>query len=108
MKVTDRYYNKIYKETSKLTKKLFGTNVTDSMILRFNLKKDFEDLCKKPISEISAQDILAESFKRAKRGETNIVLLNWAKYKTLCKILEIVETTNTLKTFTIQGYEDEC
>lgn len=108
MKLTDRYYNKIYKETSKLTKKLFGKNVTDCLVERHELKIFFEKLEGKLIEEISAQDIKNKGQEFVKSGKINDLVFKWAKYKTLCKILDIIETTNTLKTFTIQGYEDEC
>lgn len=108
MKLTDRYYNKIYKETSKLTKKLFGKNIIDSLVERYDLKKYFEFLLKKPIDEINGQDI--KNVRDILRAENipDDLLFRWAKYKTLCKILEVIETADTLKTFTIQGYEDEC
>lgn len=108
MKLTDRYYNKIYKETSKLTKKLFGKNITDCLVERYELKTFLEKIICKPIDEITGQDI--QSVRNILKAESkpNDLLFQWAKYKTLCKILDIVETTNTLKTFTIQGYEDEC
>lgn len=108
MKLTDRYYNKIYKETSKLTKKLFGKNITDCFVERYELKTFFEKIICKPIDEITGQDIQSVRNILKAENKPNDLLFQWAKYKTLCKILDIVETTNTLKTFTIQGYEDEC
>lgn len=109
MKLTDRYYNKIYRETSKLTKKLFGKKITDCLVERYELKRYFQVLIpKKPIEEISAQDIKDKGQELVKSGKVNDLLFKWARYKTLCKILDIVETINTLKTFTIQGYENEC
>lgn len=108
MKLTDRYYNKIYKETSKLTKKLFGKNITDCLVERCELKTFFEKIIYKPIDEITGQDIQSVRDILKAENKPNDLLFQWARYKTLCKILDIVETTNTLKTFTIQGYEDEC
>lgn len=108
MRLTDRYYNKIYKETSKLTKKLFGKNITDCLVERYELKTFFEKTICKPIDEITGQDIQSVRNILKAENKPNDLLFQWAKYKTLCKILDIVETTNTLKTFTIQGYEDEC
>lgn len=108
MKLTDRYYKKIYKETSKLTKRLFGKNITDCLIERYELKKYFENLEGKSIDEITGQDIQSRRNILKAENKPNDLLFKWAKYKTLCQILDIVESTNTLKTFTIQGYEDEC
>ena len=38
----------------------------------------------------------------------NKISCDYAKYKTLSKILEVIETACTLKTFTIKEYENEC
>lgn len=109
MKLTDRYYNKIYKETKKLTKKLFGLDITNCLIERYELKKSFENIFEKPIEEISGQDVQdRRNYLLRVKGKYSDLLFQWAKYKTLCQILGILESTNTLKTFTIQGYEDEC
>ncbi len=108
MKLVDRYYRKIYKETKKLTKKLFGKDITDCLVERYDLKKYFEKITCKSIDEITGQDIQSERNILKAENKPNDLLFQWAKYKTLCQILEILESTNTLKTFTIQGYEDEC
>lgn len=108
MKATDRYYKRVYRETSKLTKKLFGRDITDCLVERHELKSFFEKLEGKPIDMISGQDILSRRDVLKVQNKPNDLLFKWAKYKTLCKILEIVEVTDTLKTFTIKEYEDEC
>lgn len=108
MKLTDKYYKKVYKETSKLTKKLFGKDIVDCLVERYSLKTVFEKMEGKPINEITGQDIQSRRNILIAENKPNDLLFRWAKYKTLCKILEVIETADTLKTFTIQGYEDEC
>lgn len=108
MKVTDRYYNRVYKETSKLTKKLFGKDVTECLAKRFELQKYFEKLEGKPINEISGQDIMSRRNILIAENKPNDLLFQWAKYKTLSKILDVLEDACVLKTFIIEEYEDEC
>jgi hypothetical protein len=108
MKLTDKYYKKIYKETSKLTKKLFGQDVTNSLVERYKLKKYFENLFNKSINEISGEDVLNQRNFLLSHNKPNDLLFKWSKYKTLCKILEVIETVDMLKTFTIEEYENEC
>jgi len=107
MKLTDKYYKKIYKETSKLTKKLFGKKIIDCLAERYELKVFFEKMEKKPIDEITGQDIQSTRNTLIAENKPNDYLFRWAKFKTLSKILEVIETADTLKTFTIQGYKDE-
>lgn len=97
MKIIDRYYLKIYNQTNKISKKLFGVKVPGALHLRFELKKELEKITKKPVNEITDEDIWK-----------NKIGYKMAKYRTLCKVLEILESACTLKTFTIKGYEDEC
>lgn len=108
MKLIDKYYKKLYKETEKVTKKLFGKSIIDCLVERYELREFFEKTICKSIDEITGQDILSIRNILKAENKPNDLLFCWAKYKTLCKILDIVETTNTLKTFTIQEYEDEC
>ena len=108
MELIDKYYKKLYKETEKVTKKLFGKSIIDCLVERYELQKFFEKLISKPFNEITGQDIQSVRDILKAENKPNDLLFQWAKYKTLCKILDIIETTNTLKTFTIQEYEDEC
>lgn len=108
MELINKYYKKLYKETEKVTKKLFGKSIVDCRVERYELKKFFEKIICKSIDEITGQDIQSVRDILKAENKPNDLLFQWAKYKTLCKILDIVETTNTLKTFTIQEYEDEC
>jgi hypothetical protein len=42
MKIVDKYYEKVYKQTQKVTKKLFGKDIAGCLALRYKLKKHFE------------------------------------------------------------------
>ena len=97
MKLADKYYQKIYKQTEKITKKLFKKDVQSCMALRFELKQEIEDAIEKPINEIQPEDIY-----KNKLGYI------YAKYRTLSKIIEILESVCTFKTFTIEELDYEC
>lgn len=107
MKVTDRYYNKVYNETSKLTKKLFGKTVSECMDERSKLVKRFEDFFKLPIEKINSQFLQLERTELLKSGY-GCIFFEWAKYKTISKILETLEDACMLKTIIIKEYENEC
>lgn len=107
MKITDKYYDKIYKETSKLTKKLFGKTIDECVVEKNNLSKCFETLFKKPIKEINSQ-LLQEKRSDLLKSGCGSVFFEWAKYKTLSKILETLESVCILKTSIIREYENEC
>ena len=107
MKLTDKYYDKIYKETSKLTKKLFGKTIDECVVEKNKLAKDFETLFKKPIQYINTQLFQEKKTELILSGNAG-VFYKWAKYKTLSKILETLENANLLKTLIIKEYEDEC
>lgn len=107
MKITDKYYNKIYKETSKLTKKLFGKTIDECVIEKNNLSKYFETLFKKPIQYINTQLFQEKKSELILSGNAG-VFYKWAKYKTLSKILETLENANLLKTSIIKELEHEC
>lgn len=97
LKIVDKYYYKLYKQTSKLTKKLFGKDVVGCLALRCQLKKYLEEVSGKDVDEITNENIIK-----------NKISCNYAKYRTLSKILEVIETACALKTFTIEEYENEC
>ena len=97
MKLIDKYYKKLYKETEKITKKLFGKNIESSTRFRNDIRKEIEAVIKKPISEITNDDIIS-----------NKLGYKYAQYRTLCNVLEVVESACVLKTFTIEEYENEC
>ena len=97
MKCVDKYFNKIYKQTNKLTKKLFGLNTIETFHLRFELKKFIQKLINKDISEITSEDIIK-----------NKIGYQYAKYKTFSKILEVLEQACMLKIFSIEEFENEC
>lgn len=97
MKLVDKYYEKVYKQTQKVTKKLFGKDVVGCMALRFQLKNEIETAIQKPIKEITSEDIIQHKLS-----------YTYAKYRTLFKILEVLESACTLKTFTVEELEYEC
>ena len=97
MKLIDKYYKKLHKETEKITKKLFGKNIESSARLRKEIEAVIEAVIKKPISEITNEDIIS-----------NKLGYKYAQYRTLCNVLEVVESACVLKTFTIEEYENEC
>lgn len=94
MKIADKYYEKIYKQTEKLTKKLFKQDITGCMAMKFQLKQEIEDTIDGSIAGITVEDIYK-----------NKLGYNYAKYRTLSKILEILESACTFKTFTIEELE---
>lgn len=96
MKSLNNYYNKLYKQTVKVTKKLFGKDVTGSLAMRYELKRNIEQVIAKPINEITDEDIWKNKLSYAV-----------AKYRTLDAILEILERACTLKTFTVKEFENE-
>ena len=97
MKLTDRYYRKIYRQTSKLTKKLFNQDIVQCLASRYSTKKYIENMTGKKIEDVTSEDI-----------RQNKIGYFFVKYKTICKVLEVVETACTLKSFTIEEYENEC
>lgn len=97
MKIVDRYYERLHKQTAKMTKKLFGEDIAGCLALRYEVRKHLENTVGKTVEEITYEDICK-----------NKLCYEYAKYKTLSKILEVVETACTLKTFTIEEYENEC
>lgn len=97
MKTVDRYYNNIYKLTERITKKLFKKNIIQCLKERYELKTKLEKVTGKKIEYVDNNDLV-----RCKAG------YDYSRYKTLCKILEVIETACTLKTFTIEEYENEC
>ena len=96
MKSLNNYYNKLYKQTTKVTRKLFGKDVTGCLAMRYELKRNIEQVIAKPIEEITDDDI--------RKNKLSYIV---AKYRTLDAILEILERACTLKTFTIEGFENE-
>lgn len=96
MKVIEKYYHKIYKETNKVTKKLFNDDIPGCLNSRFELKKKIESIIKKPIFEITDQDIIQ-----------NKLGYYYAKYRTLSKLMEILEGACFFKTFMIEEFQNE-
>lgn len=97
MRSTDRYYKKIYRQTSRLTKKLFGKDIIGVMSERFSLKKEIEQVIGKSIDDITHDDVRMNSLGYL-----------YARYLTICKILELLESACSLKMFIMEEYENEC
>ncbi|NLM00811.1 MAG: hypothetical protein GX220_05085 [Treponema sp.] len=96
MKSIEKYYNKIYKETNKVTKKLFHDDIPGCLKSRLKIKKEIELIIKKPIFEITDQDIIH-----------NKIGYFYTKYRTLSKLMEILEGACFFKTFMIEEFENE-
>lgn len=98
MQCANKYYYKIYKQTNKLTKKLFNQDVTGALHLRFELKSLIEKKFNTKIEYISIDDLMKQPDIRCQ----------YVKYKTLNKILEILESACTFSNFSIEEFENEC
>ena len=97
MKCADKYYYKIYKQTNKLTKKLFGLDIIGTLHLRYELKSSIQKVINKDISEITNEDIIK-----------NKIGCQYAKYRTVSKVLEVLEQACAFKNFSIEEFENEC
>lgn len=94
MKILERYYKKIYKFTDKLLKKVFGMGTIDSMKRINEIKKQIEEKIKKPIEEITTEDLI--------KNKLSIV---YCEYRTLNNILSVISGALFLKTFCNEDIE---
>lgn len=88
MKALQRYYNKIYKHTNRLLKKVFGLNVEESMMELHNIKIFIEEKIEKPIETITSEDLIK-----------NKLSLEYCKYRTLDKILAVLSGAAFMSTY---------
>jgi len=88
MRILKRYYKKIYKYTDKLLKKVFGMNAIDSMKKTYELKKSIEKKIKKPIDEITTDDLIK-----------NKLSADYCEYRTLNEILGVLSGASFLNIF---------
>lgn len=88
MKILEKYYNKIYRHTNKLLKKIFNLNVEESMIELYNLKKEIQRKVEKPIEEITTEDLIK-----------NKLSLQYCKYRTIDKILSVLSGVAFMSTY---------
>ena len=58
MKIVDKYYEKLHKQTARMTKKLFGKDIAGCLALRYELKKHLEEVTGKAVDEITNEDII--------------------------------------------------
>lgn len=88
MKILEKYYNKIYRHTNKLLKKIFSLNVEESMIELYNLKKEIQGKIKKPIEDITTEDLIK-----------NKLSLQYCEYRTIDKILSVLSGAAFMSTY---------
>lgn len=88
MKILEKYYNKIYRHTNKLLKKIFNLNVEESMIELHNLKKEIQGEIEKPIEEITTEDLIK-----------NKLSFRYCKYRTIDKILSVLSGAAFMSTY---------
>lgn len=88
MKILEKYYNKIYRHTNKLLKKIFSLNVEESMIELYNLKKEIQGEIEKPIEEITTEDLIK-----------NKLSFQYCKYRTIDKILSVLSGAAFMSTY---------
>lgn len=88
MKVLERYYEKIYKYTNKLLRKIFGLDVTDAMAESYRIKSEIEKKIKKPIEKITTEDLINHKLSYL-----------YCKYRTLQNILSVISGAAFINSF---------
>lgn len=88
MKILERYYKKIYKHTDKLMKKIFGFGVEESRIELQKVKSEMEGKIKKPVGEITTEDLIK-----------NGLSIQYCKYRTINNILGVLSGALFLNSF---------
>lgn len=88
MKILNKYYNKIYKYTNKLLRKIFELDVMTAMAESFRIKSEIEKKIEKPIEMITTDDLI--NYKLS---------YNYCKYKTINKILEVISGAAFINSF---------
>lgn len=98
MKIVSKYYNKIEKLTNKLIKKMFSCeSIQDALVMQRKLRIEIETRIKKPIEEITNDDFIKNS----------ILSYDYARYRTISKILDIISQVVVLDKFIADDYEKE-
>ena len=95
MKVLERYYEKIYKYTNKLLRKIFGLDVTVAMAESYRIKSEIEKKIKKPIEMITTEDLINHKLSYL-----------YCKYKTISNILSVVSGALFLDSFCKEDLEE--
>jgi hypothetical protein len=88
MKVLERYYEKIYKYTNKLLRKIFGLDVTAAMAESCRIKSEIEKKIEKPIEMITTEDLINHKLSYL-----------YCKYKTISNILEVISGAAFVNSF---------
>ena len=94
MKILERYYKKIYKQTDKLLKKVFGFGVEQSQVELQRVKSEMEGKIKKPVGDITITDLIE-----------NKLSLQYCKYRTLSNILSVLSGALFLNSFCDEDIE---
>lgn len=95
MKVLERYYEKIYKYTNKLLRKIFGLDVTDAMVESYRIKSEIEKKIKKPIEKITTEDLINHKLSYL-----------YCKYRTLQNILSVISGAAFINSFCEDGVKE--
>ena len=88
MKVLERYYEKIYKYTNKLLRKIFVLVVTAAMVESYRIKSEIEKKIEKPIEMITTEDLINHKLSYL-----------YCKYKTISNILEVISGAAFVNSF---------
>jgi hypothetical protein len=88
MKVLERYYEKIYKYTNKLLRKIFGFDVTAAMAENYRIKSEIEKKIEKSIEMITTEDLINHKLSYL-----------YCKYRTINKILEVISGAAFVNSF---------
>lgn len=95
MRALKRYYKKVYNCTNRLLKKVFGLNVNESMKELCKIKSEIEDSIKKPVGEITSEDLIKHKLS-----------IQYCKYRTLDKVLSVLSGATFLKAFCDKDMEE--
>ena len=95
MKVLEKYYNKIYKHTNKLLKKIVGLDITDALRETCKLRKEIEKKCGKSIETITTDDFMK-----------NRISYDYCRYKTINEILSVISKVALISTFREEEIEE--
>lgn len=96
MKIVDNYCGDIQKRTKKILKKVFGYNsVSDGMKWRLHYRGCIEKIIGKRVEETSFDEI-----------KENKLCYEYARYKTLDRILELYVSSVSLQKYQMKDFEE--
>lgn len=76
----ERYYARIYRQTQRLCRKMFGKNIVETLSYRYALKQELERRCGCKVEDVT-EEILMQKRLAAK----------YAEYLTVCKVIRVIE-----------------